>query len=228
MMTPGEWAACTDPMRMLEFLRERASDRKLRLFACACLRRVWRRLADSRLREVVQLAEAHADGAASEEAMLTAWRSVASEHASLAIPEDIYHAVGGVVFVSRDEPPWYGDSWAVAHVREVARRVVLLSDEPEAEARRQCALLRCQFSTDPLRYFRYWPLRPPGVFPWNDGPVGRMAQVIYDERTFEHLPILADALEDAGCDVAEVVQHCRGEGPHLRGCWVLDRILDRN
>jgi hypothetical protein len=60
---------------------------------------------------------------------------------------------------------------------------------------------------------------------WNDGTVPRIAQGIYQERAFDRLPILADALLDAGCDNEELIQHCRSAGPHVRGCWAVDLIL---
>jgi hypothetical protein len=52
-----------------------------------------------------------------------------------------------------------------------------------------------------------------------------LADAIYAERAFDRLPILADALEDAGCDSADPLAHCRGDGPHVRGCWVVDFVL---
>jgi hypothetical protein len=59
----------------------------------------------------------------------------------------------------------------------------------------------------------------------NDGAVGKIAQAVYDERAFDRLPVLADALEDAGCDEPLVLAHCRRAGPHVRGCWVVDLLL---
>ena len=59
------------------------------------------------------------------------------------------------------------------------------------------------------------------------GTVRRLAQTIYAERAFDRLPILADALEDAGCDNADILAHCRGPGPHVRGCWVVDLLLGK-
>jgi hypothetical protein len=50
---------------------------------------------------------------------------------------------------------------------------------------------------------------------------------MYEARDFGALPILADALQDAGCDSADVLDHCRGPGPHVRGCWVVDRVLGK-
>jgi hypothetical protein len=70
------------------------------------------------------------------------------------------------------------------------------------------------------------PFRP--VTPaWQSDAVVRLAQAIYDERAFERLPILADALAEAGCDHAAILEHCRGPGPHVRGCWVVDLLLGK-
>ena len=57
--------------------------------------------------------------------------------------------------------------------------------------------------------------------------VSTLACGVYDERAFDRLPILADALEEAGCDDPEILKHCRGEGPHVRGCWALDLLLGK-
>jgi small subunit ribosomal protein S1 len=71
-------------------------------------------------------------------------------------------------------------------------------------------------------------LRIPGeVLEWKNGLVKRMARDIREGRTFDELPILADALEDAGCVEEAVLAHLRDGGPHARRCWVLDLILDQ-
>ena len=54
------------------------------------------------------------------------------------------------------------------------------------------------------------------------------AQAIYDEPAFDRLPILADAVTDAGCDNADILTHCRGDGRHVRGCWVVDLLLGKD
>jgi hypothetical protein len=75
------------------------------------------------------------------------------------------------------------------------------------------------------------PFRPVTINPawltWNDGTVRRIAQTIYDERGFDRMPILADALTDAGCDNEDILNHCRSEGPHVKGCWAVDLILGK-
>ncbi|MBA4064130.1 MAG: hypothetical protein C0501_10535 [Isosphaera sp.] len=71
--------------------------------------------------------------------------------------------------------------------------------------------------------------RPPEILKpaWRTSTVLALAQGIYGERAFDRLPILADALQDAGCEDADILAHCRGPGPHARGCWVVDLVLGK-
>ena len=75
------------------------------------------------------------------------------------------------------------------------------------------------------------PFRPMPIDPrwltWNNGLVVQLARNIYETRAFESLPLLADALIDAGCTDEEILSHCQQPGPHVRGCWALDLIMDR-
>jgi hypothetical protein len=95
-----------------------------------------------------------------------------------------------------------------------------LAAEYAAEAARQANLLRDVVGN---------PFRPVSVDPqwleWRDGTVARMARTMYSERRFADMPVLADALEDAGCTNADVLAHCRNGGPHALGCWALDLVL---
>jgi hypothetical protein len=75
--------------------------------------------------------------------------------------------------------------------------------------------------------FRRSPPLPPSVLAWNDASIRRIAEGIYDERAFDRLPILADALEEAGCTNTDILNHLRGPGPHVRGCWVVDLLLGK-
>src|SRR5437588_522811 len=127
-MTEIEWYGCQEPRELQEFLGPRASDRKFRLFAVACCRRLWDRIRPEG-RAAVEAAERFADGA-------------------------------------------------------------------ETPQRLRAALA--------------------------------LARAAYDERRFGDLPVLADALEEAGCTDEAILAHCRGRGPHARGCWVLDQILDKS
>ena len=72
------------------------------------------------------------------------------------------------------------------------------------------------------------PFRPATLDPsWLTSTVVALARGIYEERAFDRMPILADALQDAGCDNEDVLNHCRGPGPHVRGCWVVDLVLGK-
>jgi hypothetical protein len=73
------------------------------------------------------------------------------------------------------------------------------------------------------------PFRPRTLEPaWLTSTVRALAEGIYTARAFDRMPILADALEDAGCDSEDILNHCRGDGPHVRGCWVIDLVLNKS
>lgn len=93
----------------------------------------------------------------------------------------------------------------------------------------QVALLRDLFG-NPFRVVSInpvWLLRGNGR-PWERGPVAELAQTVYDQRAFKRLPVLADTLEEAGCSDKEILGHLRGPEPHVRGCWVIDLLLNKN
>ena len=72
------------------------------------------------------------------------------------------------------------------------------------------------------------PFRPVTADPrWLTATAVALAQAIYEDRAFDRMPILADALEEAGCDDADVLTHLRGDGPHARGCWAVDLVLGK-
>jgi hypothetical protein len=72
------------------------------------------------------------------------------------------------------------------------------------------------------------PFRPVAFDPrWRTDDAVGLARGIYEDRAFDRLPLLADALMDAGCDSDDILSHCRGEGPHVRGCWIVDLVLGK-
>jgi hypothetical protein len=76
--------------------------------------------------------------------------------------------------------------------------------------------------------FRPAPALESGWLRDEQGAVSKLAISIYDAHSFDRLPLLADALEDAGCGDVELLSHLRAEGPHVRGCQALDRVLGRD
>jgi hypothetical protein len=98
----------------------------------------------------------------------------------------------------------------------------LLGDETDhwlRESREQCHLLRDVIG-NPFKAVAF-------DESWRTEAVIGLARGMYEARDFDPMPVLADALEDAGCTDADVLAHCRGDGPHVRGCWVVDLVLGK-
>jgi hypothetical protein len=220
-MTEAEWRLCADPDQMLRRLRGRASPRKLRLFAVACCRRTWHLLPYKRSRKAVETAERYADGAAEakalacarEAAAAVAGRSSARSHPAVGLAAEA---------VAQAATPRAHDAGACARLAALA---LGLDDAVawHAERAAQAVLLRDLFGALPFR-----PVDVPAAWlVWNGGTVRRLAQAVYRDRRFEALPVLADALEEAGCDAPDLLVHCRAPGSHVRGCWVLDLLTGR-
>jgi hypothetical protein len=209
-MTEAEWLECTDPQKMLEFLGGKASERKFRLFSVACCRRIWHFLIDERSKEMVEVVEQFVDGnndqAAMEKARKAAWAArntfpSRAARAACAASSDSWEtawAAGRAMKIHGGEKNWY------------------------AEREAQAALIRDLFGN----LFRPVALDPAWLA-WNDGLLVSMAKKMYDSRDFTDMPVLADALEEAGCDNADILNHCRQPGEHVRGCWVVDLLLDK-
>jgi hypothetical protein len=108
--------------------------------------------------------------------------------------------------------------WAVRNEQSLARQARLAA---QADERRAQADLLPDLAGNPFRPVRF----DPAWLNWNDGTVGRVARAIAAEGAFEQLPVLADALEEAGCGDPALLGHLRGPGPHVRGCWALRLVL---
>ncbi|OAI53955.1 hypothetical protein AYO44_15575 [Planctomycetaceae bacterium SCGC AG-212-F19] len=224
--TEHEWLVCDRPRPMICFLGEKASGRKLRLFAVACCRRIWAHLADDANRAAVATAERFADGLVTNDERIAALRSVWATRPK-EDNEAILHTLDPD---ARDTGPPaasanYADAFDAAKYGSRNCRQAVLPQPlawdggcavEESHALAQCCLLRDIFGN---------PFRPVAVVAWQTATATSLAQAIYAERAFDRLPIVADALEDAGCTNDEVLNHCRQPGEHVRGCWVLDLML---
>jgi hypothetical protein len=202
-MTQEQWLACTNPQKMLAFLQGKVSDRKLRLFAVACCRLVWHRIDDWGSWAAVESAEQYADGQISLGEMTAAASEAWHELAQQVCLSEAGRAASTTAL--------YAAGWATD------------SRKPPPEWVKQAAALRDIVGNPfhPIALANLWKQ-------WQDGLVVRLAQSLYEERAFDLLPILADALEEAGCDNAEILDHLRRPGPHARGCWVLDLLLGKS
>jgi hypothetical protein len=173
---------------------------------------MWDYLVDKRCRQVVETAERYADGQAGrmelQRAMSAAW------YAKGGRPSQIVAHIG-------NSTPWSSAEFILSMIVKAQDHFVsrfwsqrLLRKAPN--------LLRCVFA-NPYRSITM----KPAWLAWNDGTLHKIAQAIYDDRAFDRMPILADALEDAGCDNADILRHCREPGEHVRGCWVIDLLLGK-
>ena len=121
----------------------------------------------------------------------------------------------------------------ISEVMESIRRtiVTLLGYVPDADQHRTYGAIYGEVSQSEANLMRDIfgnPFRPVTLDPrWLSSTVLDLARTIYDERVFERMPILGDALMDSGCDSEEIIKHCQGTGPHVRGCWVVDLILGK-
>jgi hypothetical protein len=219
-MTESEWLACTDPLSMLHVIQHsRPSERKVRLFNAAICRRFWDYLPEGS-RAILVESELLADGMARE----------SSDGFELCS-----RANGFVAPFDRKYPTKQFPSKEVRIQRDASAAVCYavipnnlfgansyFTDIDPGEKGPQSDIIRDVFGN---------PFRPLAVDPvwlaWNDGSVVQLAQTIYEQRRFAVMPVLADALEEAGCTNADLLDHSRGPGPHVRGCWLLDLLLGK-
>jgi hypothetical protein len=214
--------------------RPRLSDRKLWLLAVACCRRVWHLMTDERTRRMVEVVERWADGLATDDeraaagtAAHQAWADTSNYYWGRNEAADAAHRALHSTTIAGAELGRGSDGYqpgmqasAVANSVLIQTASAVESDyqnSPERPA--QAALIRCLAGN---------PFRPAAFDPaWRTATVVALAEGIYEERAFDRMPILADALQEAGCEDAEVLDHCRGPGPHGRGCRVIDLLLGK-
>lgn len=228
-MTDAEWAACTDPWKMLGFLQSRASERKLRLFAVACCRRAWHLMTDPRHRHAVEAAEKVADGLLDEKAFDEAMQPIVALWAALSdATEGDWRTSGYMTATTRHLETGKGAADAASFAARGLACLAGLDESPpwydawRAEAAAQCRLLRDLFGNPfyPFRFDPRWLAREARA-------AVDQARMIYQEEKFESLPSLADMLEQAGCRDQVVLDHCREPASHACGCWVVDALLER-
>jgi hypothetical protein len=158
-------------------------------------------------REWAQLAEAAAEGKASRQNLEDAFAGL-DEALDELLPSGEFEALERLAECMWPSEWPYKDWW--------------VSQTPTwlVERKAQACLVRDVFGN----LFRDVAVDPAWLG-WKDGTVIKLAQGIYDDRAFDRLPVLADALEEAGCDNAYILAHCRQPGEHVRGCWAVDLLL---
>ncbi len=249
-MTEADWLASDCSYQMFQFIRCTADRRKLRLFACSGCRRIWSLLSDHRSRTAVEVSERYADGWATKEEL-----SAAQSEAAKAVRDAVEICKPLEAEAFKRFKSFFGadaqDVWSRYYVSsrrraaaKAAKAVARSTDKAArmAEEMSQAAgwafmaeaightwadisqarlhhaqLMRCVFGN---------PFRPQNLAAeYVTRDVAQLADAIYHDRAYEHLSVLGEALENAGCNSVDILAHCRGVGPHTRGCWVLDLIL---
>ena len=222
-MNEMEWLTCVDPGPMINSPLSQKSDRKLHLFACACCRKFWDAL--SGWQAAVIVAERFADSLATleelEEAGLPPSHEAPTGLDYLLDPDAINAAYG----VANGLATW-AELQEQQRIRS-ERRADYGPEEVRAAGERAGQAVRRE-QADLLRDIVGNPFRPVNPDPvWLTPKAVRLAQTIYDDRAFDRMSVLADALEEAGCTNPDILAHCRSEGEHARGCWVVDALLGK-
>lgn len=233
------------------------SGRNLRLFACACCRQVWDGvvcsscggsgrffadrqlpadrcpacrgtgrtggLTDPRSRRAIEVAERLADGEAMKEDVVAARVSaiLAFQESEQSFEKELVTRLFGPVSQLTENaglPRWFSVSTKFA-----ATQAALLRDLMGNPWRPW----QCRCDAEVGHYCEWCEVRASWCL-WNNCTVPRMAAAIYQERRWEDMPILADALEDSGATDPDILAHCRSGDPHARGCWVVDLLLGKS
>ena len=201
-MKEKQWQTTTRPRRLLAHVEDGASERKLRLLAVACCHRIRDRLTEARWQLGVEVAERYADGLCGAEELAAAKAQLYGRFT--------FGNEGTAVSICCSVGPRFIPGEVLAGAGAAARR--------PTEKKAQADLVRDIFGN---------PFRPVSFAPeWRTDTAVTLARTMYESRDFSAMPILADALQDAGCDSDEVLQHCRDpQTKHVRGCWVVDLAL---
>jgi hypothetical protein len=225
------WEQCDNPRYMIKvrgFSFRLFSPRKVRLLACGLCRLLGAHAEAELNRAVIEVCERFADGHATEDELRAAHESATSIPARVAAastppndggPNSNAYAAWAYAIAARSELSsgdfWHHEGLDSGIIHCVRTALKLSRDHMPALA-------------NMVREVLGNPFRPVTIDPrWLTASVLDLARAIYDERAFERMPILADALMDAGCDNEEILNHCRGDGPHVRGCWVVDLLLGK-
>jgi len=230
-MTESEWLTSTRLKSLTDYLlREKVvSQRKLRLYAIACCRRVEHLFSHPEVRKALDAAERFAEGAI-KPGTLNTWRKRVWEArgADFQPTASAANRAAEAVVLACQTTSGYLQAAPMAN-EALAFAADAEKDTPAWKAAHEqtrqtiFALLRDVVGNP----FRPLPTFDPAWLIANGGLPGRIATGIYEERRFDELPILADVLDDAGCTATALQDHLRAPGPHDRGCWALDVILGK-
>lgn len=212
-VTEEEWTNSQDPDTLLDLAKslKRLPARKARLFAGGCFRIVWDLIKADDIRLAVEMSDARADKKIGQQ-------ELERHRYPMTKPADnvrTWLAVAVQSLATSNMNPSYV-AWQVRTATQ---------NDTYRHARRG---IPCSAQAELVREIVRNPFRSVVFNPrWRTSDVLGLTRGIYEELAFDRLPILADALMDAGCDDEQVLGHCRSGGPHVRGCWVVDGVLGK-
>jgi hypothetical protein len=225
-MTEQDWLNATHPYEMI-YHRGCRSERKRRLLACACARRVLRLAPPGDIfHTAVEVGERYADGLITAADLKAVRRAASKRYNELSevLSESAECAAQSLCWTLEKEFTHFKMAIEEAQTAAACRRPARWGEALDREARAQCRFVVDIFGPLPFRRVAV----DPAVLRWKDGTVRRLAEDIYAGSRFDDMPVLADALEDAGLGDREVLGHCRRRSAaHCRGCWVLDLLTGR-
>lgn len=243
-MTRKQFRDCTDPVAMVRMIHGMVSGRKLHLYFCGGCRTFEHLLYSRHSRNSLDVVERSADGLATEEDLMVAAYYAESPTFGLDYhPEYIQQNLSNEPDMIRrlvelgaiSESVLSGGEFAVnrevsSMLYQAADMVYFLPYGPNELGTFLRSANQCKYVSWPGRWLKDCvfgnPFRPVLIpLSIRDSTVLSLAHGIYRERAFDRMPVLGDALEDAGCNLKEVLDHCRTNEPHVRGCWVVDQIL---
>jgi hypothetical protein len=227
LMTEREWLTCTCLPKMLsEIDAWEMNERKGRLFTAGCARRLVHLVSDVKVQKALETAEKYADGQANESELLAA-----HQIARKAVKTKGGDAEWLIRWATDPDPRAYPCSFLEAG-EEIDDPDLEIEPETYSEEEGEVAILRDIVGNPfhplpPKRNAKRWNVEYRSWLSWQGATIPKLAQSIYEERAFDRLPILADALEEAGCTDPAILNHCRQPGVHVRGCWAVDLLIGR-
>ena len=218
-MTEEEWLADTGLEKKVQHVSKQKHTRKLRLFSCGCCRQLAPWIKNDRLFQAIERAEKFADGELSESTLYKWYLEVIRLQRAVARPSytaeiAVYYPISSVCMI----PKYYGYTsvW-----RTLLHNNAIFGPEFSSTATALAyALFRDVFGN---------PFQPVVLEEvWQTSTAVALAKQMYESRDFSAMPILADAIQDAGYENDVVLNHCRDEKQvHVRGCWVVDLVLGK-
>jgi hypothetical protein len=224
LVTEAEWLCADEPWPLLGAAELTWSRRKAMLFCVACARRAWHLMTDVRSRRAIVVAEAYIEGLAGVDDLKEAARAAEGAIRGKRDRPGRPRRTAAYAALHAANAVWLGDSSGSAVGVQTISALQAAGANPHvaenrAEAQAQAGLLRDIAGN---------PFRPIGFDPrWRTSDVASLAWAAYDDGSFDRLPLLADALMDAGCDSEDILPHCRSDGLHARGCWAVHLVLGK-